>query len=202
MPARKPVSTKTVDGMLKALLVLARAVDRVLEAGAVQTSIKGSLSSSKAQIIRLLSEHGRQTSSQVARFLGVSKPAVTQIVDAMVGSKLVVRRAAKEDRREVGLELTPRGKTVFQTLRRQQRHLLRAAIRDQREKSLIEWIDILQNVAGGLAQSDEAFRAFCLQCGAHGDRKCVLVGGDADCTFLQHQKLEARRAQRRKTAKH
>lgn len=186
MGAKVPLPAETVDGLLKALLVLARAVDQVIETRAVEEAANEPLSQSKVQVLRLLAERGRQTSSQLARFLGVSKPAVTQIVDAMVRSKRVVRRATKEDRREVALELTKDGKETFRAVRRKQRHLVRSAVRSLNVRDTQRWTDALQRIAGSLTRADRAFEHYCLQCGAHADGSCVLVGGDATCLFLKH----------------
>ncbi len=197
MAKKPPLSLQTVDGMLKALLIVARAVDRILETHAVEDVTDESLSISKIQILRLLSERTGQTSSQVARFLGVSKPAVTQIVDAMVGSKLLVRKPTKQDRREVALELTQKGKTASQAVRRRQRHIIRSSMRELKETDVSRWVGALQGVAGGLARADHAFEHSCLQCGAHSDSTCVLVGGKANCVFEQHNvKVHKRRVQR------
>ena len=128
MPRRKQtLPLSAVDALLKALLVQARTVDHILGRRAVESAVKESLSPSKVQILRLLGQRGVQTSSQIARFLGVTKPAVSQIVDTMVRDRLMVRRPAKSDRREVRLELTKKGMTAFQAVRRQQRHYLRSA---------------------------------------------------------------------------
>ncbi|MHC4067107.1 MAG: MarR family winged helix-turn-helix transcriptional regulator [Planctomycetota bacterium] len=100
MPAKTPIDVKTIDGLIKSLLVLARTVNHVLETRAVESAVGEQLSPSKVQILRLLGERGRQNSSRVAYFLGVSKPAVSQIIDAMSRDGLVSRETALHDRRE------------------------------------------------------------------------------------------------------
>ncbi len=186
MGAKVPLPSATVDGLLKALLVLSRSVDQILETRAVAEAADEPLSLSKVQVLRLLNERGRQTSSQLARFLGVSKPAVTQIVEAMVRSNLVVRRSNTQDRREVGLELTKDGKATYRAVRRKQRHLVRGAMRMLDARDATQWVDALQRIAGALTRADRAFEHYCLQCGSHADGSCVLVGGDATCLFLKH----------------
>ncbi|MEE9294150.1 MAG: MarR family transcriptional regulator [Phycisphaerae bacterium] len=186
MGSKMPSSTQAVDGLFKALLVLSRAVDQVLETRAVKAVANKPLSGSKVQILRLLSSRGSQTSSQVARFLGVSKPAVTQIVDSMERARLVVRRSTKRDRREVALELTKQGKLQQQAVRRRQRQLVRNAIRSSKMRDVSREIDTLQRIASALAEADQGFDQYCLQCGAHDDETCILTNGDADCLFQRH----------------
>jgi DNA-binding MarR family transcriptional regulator len=110
MAKTKKLSTRDADRLLKTLLVLSRTVDHILETRAVDQAANEPLSPSKVQVLRLLGEQGTQTASQVARFLGVSKPAVTQIIDSMVDGTLVTRSTAAHDRREVGLKLSARGR--------------------------------------------------------------------------------------------
>lgn len=187
MPKRKgTLPLRTVDGLLKAMLVLSRAVSHILETRAVETAAHEHLSASKIQILRLLGQCGAQNSTQVARFLGVTKPAVTQIIDAMARDRLVVRRPARDDRRGVRLELTKKGKQMFQMVQRQQRHYVRTALRQLPEMDAEEWAGTLSEMSAALAMADSYFEHYCLQCGAHADSTCVLSGGDAQCAYLKH----------------
>ena len=195
MNSKAPLSIAEVDKLYKALSVLSRTVAQVLETRAVEAA-RASLSQSKVQVLRLLANRGRYTSSQIARFLNVSRPSVTQIIDSLVEFDLVARRGAADDRREVVLNLTERGRQVFQAVRKEQRHLLRNAMQAEGGGSVEEWITVLQKMADSLARADRTFTHFCLQCGAHADGSCVLVGGDADCLFLRHGASSAKRRRR------
>jgi hypothetical protein len=48
-----------------------------------------------------------------------------------------------------------------------------------------------------LAQADKDFQEFCLQCGAHADGTCVLVGGQAACLYLGYETRSATRPKKR-----
>ncbi|MFQ5422515.1 MAG: MarR family winged helix-turn-helix transcriptional regulator [Phycisphaerae bacterium] len=174
-----------VDGLLKAMLVFARTSEEVLQGRHVVVDGEP-LSRSKVQVLRLLARRPSQSSTQIARFLGVSKPAVTQIVDAMVRSRLVTRRTSRVDRRGVDLKLSATGRQVFGKIRHEQRHLIRTAARSISERDVDRWIRAMAQAASALAQADRSFERFCLQCGAHADGSCILVGGEADCLFLKH----------------
>lgn len=193
MSAKAKTSVDDVDHLLKAIFVLARTVDHVLETRAVESAIREPMSASKVQVLRLLGQRGSQTSSQIARYLGVTKPAVSQIIDAMVRGKQVVRKPSTQDRREVGLELTKLGRQLFQNIRKEQRHLVRGAVRLTSGTSRKKWVDTLQSITQSLAQSDRNFEEFCLQCGAHANGSCVLEGGEAECSYLSHGRSRARR---------
>lgn len=198
MQSKTSMNAKSLDGLIKAMLVMARAAEHVLETRAVEVASGSSLSSSKVQIFRLLGQRGSQTSSQVAQFLGVSKPAISQIIDTMVRDKHVVRKTAKEDRREVNLLLTAKGKRIFQGVRREQRGFARGALKKAGLSNPDRWIKTLLEITNSLAQADKQFCEFCVQCGAHDEDSCVLKGGDSDCVFIQHNAASLRRAKMRK----
>ncbi len=185
MAKRTSLSLSRVDGLLKAMLVFARTSEEVLQGRHVVAGGE-SLSRSKVQVLRLLARRGGQSSTQIARFLGVSKPAVTQIVDAMVRSRLVTRRTSRSDRRGVELRLSVTGRKVFGKIRNEQRHLIRTAARSISERDVDRWIRAMEQAASALAQADHCFERFCLQCGAYSDGRCILVGGESDCLFLKH----------------
>jgi DNA-binding MarR family transcriptional regulator len=196
MAAKKHLDTKQTDSLLKAMLVFSRTVDQVLETRAVQAAAEP-LSKSKVQILRLLGQRGGQTATHIARFLGVSKPAVTQIVDALVQRNgLVVRTRSKRDRRGVEVKLTAKGRRVIQKVRVEQRHLVRSTMRQSSRAGTGRWIELLEEISGTLARADRAFQDYCLQCTSHSDGSCVLTGGDGDCLFLQHQGAGAKNRKR------
>lgn len=198
MASTSAPSIKTIDSLLKAMLVLSRAVDHSLEANAVEAAVGETLSSSKVQILRLLGHRGNQTASQLARYLAVSKPAVSQIIDTMVRAKLVNRRTAKEDRREVNLSLTPKGKKFSQSVLKEQRQFLKNALKQSKNFSASRWLTAMQEATEGLARADKSFNHYCLQCGAHDDATCVLPDGDAECLYVQHEAELRKRAEARR----
>jgi DNA-binding MarR family transcriptional regulator len=201
MAKKKVFSIAVVDQMAKAMLIAARTVDYVLESRAVDAATDKPLSSSKTQVLRLLALRSGQTSSQVARYLGVSKPAVSQIIDAMVRSKLVTRKTSKSDRREVNLTLTEKGKTLNNVIRHQQRTFIRSALREANGAMTSRWITSLTEIASALGKADKAFEDHCMQCGAHEDGSCVLVGGGAKCHFLAYEPRAALTAKKKTTKK-
>jgi len=167
------------------MMVLARTVSHVLETRVTEATNEP-LSSSRFQLLHLLGQRGAQTPTQISRFLGVSKPAVTQAVDSMLEGKYITRETSKRDRRGVNLKLTAKGKALFRKVRDEQRHLVRNAVREI-DTDPATWIDVLHEMSVALAKSDRAFKHFCVQCGAYADGNCVLVGGEVSCLFLRHR---------------
>ena len=203
-PAGRAPTDEAVDRLLKGLLVLARTVEEVLEIRAVRAGVGRHLGISSVQVLRLLSHRESHTASQLARFLGVSKPRVTQMIDTLQRDGWVVRQRAKHDQREVMLKLTPRGRMTARAVQKEQRQRLRVALRPARKESALRWADTLHEITAALAKAEQVFDHFCLQCEAHADRTCVMTGGDAECMYLQHaakpsgsQSRESRKTRRR-----
>jgi len=183
----KILSLKTTDQLLKAMLVLSRSVDHLLETQAIEFADQP-LSKTKVQILRLLGLRGGKSSTTISRYLGVSKPAVTQVVASLIKSKMVKRVPSGQDRRGFDLVLTETGRTALKRIQAHHRHLTRSAVARSRPDRVDRWIDVLQEVATALAQADRDFTRFCYQCRAHEDGTCVLVGGDADCPYLRQRR--------------
>jgi DNA-binding MarR family transcriptional regulator len=198
MAERRSLTQRNADDLLKSLLVASRTVQHVLEMRAIEVTGQP-LTHSKIQILRLLSQRREQSPSHLATFLGVSKPAVTQIVTSMVGSGLLRRIDRPQDRRGFALKLTPKGKRVVQEIRTEQRHLVRSAFRVSSRRSADAWMDALNEVSASLAEAGRAFTQFCYQCGAHEDGSCVLVGGKAQCLYQNRQKKSQPRSRSRTT---
>ena len=202
--APKKASQRT-DELLKALMVVSRAVERILETDAVEVA-RIPLSRSKVQVLRLLGQRGAKNSTQIAHYLGVSKPAVTQVISSLVRSKLVKRESVEGDRRGFAVSLTAKGGDVFQEILKKQRHFVRAALRRSTGRKVDHWIEMLTEISECLSQAGKDVPQFCLQCGAHEDGSCVLIGGKADCRYLAHtaravkqkRRLESGRTLRRK----
>ena len=85
----------------------------------------------------------------------------------------------------------PLGKLMFQAVHREQRHLLRTALK-QTGANPEKWIKMLGEVTDVLTQSGIAFEEFCLQCGAHADETCVLGRDDSQCLLSQSRNLSAK----------
>lgn len=192
MAPKPKLTKKRADEVIKAMQVLSRTVDHVLQTRVVEAT-KEQLSGSKLALLHLLAQQGAQTPTQIARFLGISKPGVTRICDAMLNDTLIRRDASKEDRRELEMKLTAHGKEVFQQVRDEQRHLILSALRHSDHDRYEDWIEVLHEMSVALAKADRAFKHFCMQCGAYSDDTCVLVGGNVSCLFLQNRKKFARK---------
>jgi DNA-binding MarR family transcriptional regulator len=74
------------------------------------------LTYSQAQVLFQLERHPRSLATDLARTFGITLPAVTQVVDRLVGKRLVDRAENPRDRRQVFLSLTRTGHQLARDL--------------------------------------------------------------------------------------
>ncbi len=146
MAAKTSGSEQQVDRLLRNLLLLSRTVDYVLTDQAVKTAVEEHLSVSQVYVLRLLGTRGSYTSVQIARLLGITKAAVSQLVNSLVHRKLVVRRPATQDHRAIDLHLTPKGRAAFEAVRNRQRNLLRSTAKQGSAADAKRWNGVLEQI--------------------------------------------------------
>lgn len=69
------------------------------------------------RVLAFLNRHAGASLSDVADHIGLTLPSMSKLIDQLVARKFVTREFNKVDRRRVTLELTPRGKTIWETAR-------------------------------------------------------------------------------------
>ncbi len=65
----------------------------------------------------LIDRYPTASLSAVSEHLGCALPSASRMVQGLVTRKLVVRRGCREDRRQVSLDLTARGRSILETAR-------------------------------------------------------------------------------------
>ena len=86
------------------------------------------LSHAQVGMLYLLHYHGDTSVKESADFLGVTKSAITQLLDPLVDKDLVSRASDSRDRRIVRLNLTNKGKAVLKKLAKHKLAGLRSAL--------------------------------------------------------------------------
>lgn len=77
-------------------------------------------------VLMMVEGHGESTVKDVARALGISSSAATQLIDGLVTSGYVVREEFAEDRRRVTLTLSKKTKTQIEKMKGEgARHFLK-----------------------------------------------------------------------------
>jgi DNA-binding MarR family transcriptional regulator len=96
------------------------------------------LSSAQAGMLFMLFHHKKSSVKQVSEYLGISKSAVSQLLDPLVDKKLVSRQADAKDRRIMRLDLTAEGGKTLKHLHKLRYAGLRSALDALSEKDLKE----------------------------------------------------------------
>ena len=104
------------------------------------------------RVLRMLSEYGELGMSRISRYLAISKPYLTAIVDALIAEGHVERRQDPFDRRAVRIAMTPAGERHLENgiAFFRQNLLDRLAVLDEAEIVLIS--DSMENLARILAR--------------------------------------------------
>jgi DNA-binding MarR family transcriptional regulator len=110
-------------------------------------------------VLGLLMRSGPLPVSEIARFLEVSKPNMTPLVDRMVEQGLVVREHDLRDRRVIKITATKRGKTLIQTGKKKMSENLNENLGRLNEEEKTRLVDCLQTlrtilskISGGKAE--------------------------------------------------
>lgn len=123
-------------------------------AGIMDTAITGN----QFVVLKIISNRGKATVSEVAEDLNVSLSAVTASVDRLCRSGMVERRRSEEDRRVVWLELTARGQNMVNTCQQGRMRILQRYLGRLEENELLHMIDIHEKLIGIMRQEDEEDR--------------------------------------------
>jgi DNA-binding MarR family transcriptional regulator len=86
------------------------------------------LSHAQLSMLFMLFYHPEASSKDIAGFLGISKSAISQVIDPLADKRLVSRREDSKDRRIVRLNLTAEGRTKVIKLNKLKSAGLRSAL--------------------------------------------------------------------------
>jgi len=104
-------------------------------------------------VLQALLMHREMKMNELARFLGLSKPNATGLVDRLVRRGMVQRGHSSADRRVVLVQLTSSGRKATQRLLEQQRRGLGQMMERVPQKDLEVFIDTLEQFARGIVES-------------------------------------------------
>ncbi|MEO0010104.1 MAG: MarR family transcriptional regulator [candidate division WOR-3 bacterium] len=109
---------------------------------------------SQMMILLTLLRLNRTSMNQLAQTLGLSRANASGLVDRLVRKGLIERRRSEQDRRLVLIQLTSEGQRLAHHLARQNRQGLRRMMKRIPEADLKVFIQTLEQLALGLADSD------------------------------------------------
>jgi len=80
------------------------------------------------RVLAYLSGHAGGSLSEVAEHIGLTRPAMSVLVDGLVGQKLVTRQTDPDDRRRLTLTLTRAGQSLYGAARQHSQAQLAARL--------------------------------------------------------------------------
>jgi DNA-binding MarR family transcriptional regulator len=116
--------------------------------------MRGGLSIYHYEILGILFGRGALSMSEIGRFVGISRPNLTPIMDSLVRDSLVERLSSEEDRRIVKALLTAKGQARMQAGQRQAREEMKAAFSGFSNENLKELVFSFKSMARLLSQLD------------------------------------------------
>jgi DNA-binding MarR family transcriptional regulator len=149
------VSTKKENFYLSKLDWLGPILVRGLRLLTSVEALGQEFSFSQALVLLALLRQREVRMNELALTLGLSKANATGLVDRLVKKGLVDRRHSEEDRRAVLVRLTPAGTGVARKLAAGQRRGLAQMMRRVPEKNLAVFIETLEQMAMGLAETQK-----------------------------------------------
>lgn len=113
------------------------------------------MTKTQVYILWYLGKDGCAKSSDIARIVGLSPGAVTQVCDELVRMNLVERLRSESDRRVVNISLTEQGAEKLEQMHRLRSRGLKRMMRLLGERDVDELIRILNRVVDFIEDADE-----------------------------------------------
>ena len=113
---------------------------------------RGKITLPQLWVLEYLSRQGSSPMNHLARFLKVSRPATTGLVDRLILQGLVKREEDKSDRRVVRVTVTPKGRKIIANIWEQKRRTFVRAFGQISPQDRAQYITTLEQVASNLTQ--------------------------------------------------
>jgi DNA-binding MarR family transcriptional regulator len=108
------------------------------------------LSHAQIGMLFMLFHHQQGSVKQISEYLGITKSAVTQLLDPLVDKQLVTRENDPKDRRVVRLSLTPKGFSLLKKLNRLKFAGIRSALDNLNSAELSQMAALHQKMITGI----------------------------------------------------
>ena len=107
-------------------------------------------------LMKFLYYHGRRKTSEISELLGISLPAVSEILNSMENENLIIRTHDENDRRVVAIELSQEGRALVNSLEKHNQSLIEEALNSMPVENFEIAADFLGKLTGILHNSVES----------------------------------------------
>ena len=115
---------------------------------------RGKITIPQLGALEFLSARRESPMNELARHLGVTRPAATGLVDRLIIQGLVERQGDRSDRRVVRINLTSKGRRVLDNIWSQKRRMLQEIFGQLSPADRAQYLSTLEQVVKILAEGD------------------------------------------------
>ncbi|MEO6413692.1 MAG: MarR family winged helix-turn-helix transcriptional regulator [Pedococcus sp.] len=146
----RPLEGSEVDELVTSLLTASRVLVGVSARSLAE--VEDTVTVTQFRVLVVLRGHGETRLNRLADRLGVTPSTALRTVDRLIASDLVTRRENVQDRREVVIELTARGRRVVDRVTERRRDAIRVIVEAMPRQQSRRLVDALSTFA---AAADE-----------------------------------------------
>lgn len=139
-------------------------------------------------VLKLIGTHGAHTLKMLAKFLAVTPPAASVMVDKLVNLGFVGRNENPEDRREVLISVTARGRRVVGRFQEHSEKRFSEFLSDLSDEEITVFNRVVHQFTRTMLKSAGPQISLCLQCGAFESGGCLIPDIEGICHYLPAMK--------------
>ncbi len=106
-------------------------------------------------VLEHLSRDREVPMNELARHLGITRPAATGLADRLIAQGLVARQGDRADRRVIRVRLTPKGRRVLDNIWNQKRRMIQQVFGQISPADRAQYLSTLERVAQILSEEPE-----------------------------------------------
>ncbi len=154
------MSTRHIDGsktvpedLIDALLRASRVLVAIAAKSLAETSNEVTLAQYRSMVV--LSECGSATVVKLSDAVGVTPPTATRMCDRLLKKGLISREVSKDDRREMNLQLTERGRELIDKVARERHTAINELLAKLPEADYRQLAEVFSRFADSMGNAPE-----------------------------------------------
>ena len=116
---------------------------------------RGKITLPQLGVLEYLSNRRESPMNELARHLGVTRPAATGLADRLIAQGLVSRQGDRSDRRVIRINLTPKGRRVLDNIWNQKRRMLQEVFGQLSPAERAQYLATLERVVEILSEKEQ-----------------------------------------------
>jgi DNA-binding MarR family transcriptional regulator len=142
--------------------------------GRAEQSQGAAITHAQLRCLDFLARHKQCSVGELSQGLAISDPAATKLVDRLQSKGVVSRRASRDDRRVVYVELSELGCRLIARLGRKRDGLMQSAVESLSARNLEMLVRFMESVLMSALDSPQIIAQVCLRCGDDHSPDCVV----------------------------